>query len=340
MKIFITADPNIPVPPKLYGGIERIIYELIDGLSKKGHEIILMANKDSDSSCELVPYNSPGNSYINTFNNINILSNAVKYYQPDIVHSFGRMAYLFNILRSDIPKIQTYQRYITPKSLRLANLFGAKNLTVTACSQNCLSTTDMLKFNSYAVHNFVDVKKYNFSENKGDDHYLLFLGRLDPIKGAHTAIQTANKTGNKLVIAGNCTKESENYFKNEIKPHIDGENITYFGPVNDEQKDKLIGGASALLFPIEWEEPFGIVMAESLACGTPVIAYNRGAVPEVIENGVNGYRCENIDDFIKSVGHIDNINRSECRKTAERKFSKEVIVGKYEEIYYKLLEDR
>jgi len=337
LNILITADPEIPVPPILYGGIERIIYDLTKELTVKGHNVILLANKDSKVKCKLVPYKGfSSRSITHTINNSRQLYDIYRKHNIDIVHSFGRLSYLLPILRSGIPKIQTYQRHITNKSIRIAEILGARNLVITACSDNCLNTAKINNFDSFAIHNFVDLNKYSFKKNVKNDAPLVFLGRLDHIKGAHNAIEVAKNTNRQLLIAGNRTKEEKDYFDNEIMSQCDGKIIKYLGPVNDEEKNKLLGTAAALLFPIEWDEPFGIVMAEALACGTPVIAFRRGSVPEVIDHGINGYICENVEEMINFVEKIDGINRTECRKSAELNFSKNVITEKYENLYYSL----
>lgn len=337
MNILITSDPEIPVPPIHYGGIERIIYELTEELTNKGHNIILLANKDSKVNCNHVSYRGLKSGLIShTIKNSLQLYEIYRKNKIDIVHSFGRLSYLLPILRSDIPKIQTYQRHITNRSIRIAEIIKAKNLVITACSENCLNTAGINNFDSYAIHNFVDLGKYSFNKKVNNDAPLVFLGRLDRIKGAHNAIEVANNTERNLIIAGNKTKEEGEYFEKEIMPKCDGIKIKYVGPVNDEEKNELLTNAAALLFPIEWDEPFGIVMAESLACGTPVIAFRRGSVPEVIDHGKNGYICENTEEMINLVKEIKKIDRSVCRSSAELNFSKKVITEKYENLYSSL----
>ena len=160
------------------------------------------------------------------------------------------------------------------------------------------------------------------------------------MKGTHIAIDVAKKSGSRLVIAGNVSQGHEPYFKEFVQPHVDGDQIVYLGPVDDSQKNQWLGKSRALLMPILWEEPFGIVMAEALACGTPVIAFRRGAVPEIVEGGVNGFICNTADEMTVAVNKVDSIDRRNCRLTAERKFSDQVIVSEYERLYYSLLDKR
>ena len=166
---------------------------------------------------------------------------------------------------------------------------------------------------------------------------MAFLGRIEPIKGASEAVQVALKTGLPLKIAGNVPPEHQDYFDREIKPHLDSQ-IEYIGPVNDEQKRTLLQGALAMLFPILWEEPFGIVMAESMACGTPVIAFRRGSVPEVINHSVDGFVCNDVEDMVHIVGFLTDSHKIAARLKAETKFSLDVVGNQYMKLFQSILE--
>jgi glycosyltransferase involved in cell wall biosynthesis len=163
----------------------------------------------------------------------------------------------------------------------------------------------------------------------------MFLGRLDRIKGVHTAIQVAKQTGNKLIIGGNISHTTDNYeyFKTEIEPLIDDQQIIYLGALNDEEKNKYLGQSKALLFPIEWDEPFGMVMIEAMACGTPVIAFNRGSVPEVVKENITGFIVQSGEEMAQKVAEIKEVNRQECRKEAEAKFNLPRLAAQYLELF-------
>jgi glycosyltransferase involved in cell wall biosynthesis len=167
----------------------------------------------------------------------------------------------------------------------------------------------------------------------------MFLGRLEPFKGPHVAIQVAKRSGRRLIIAGNVPAGPVHaqYFEQQILPHIDGEKIRYVGPVDDQQKSDLLRKSSALLMPLLGEEAFGIVMAEALACGTPVIGFNRGPIPEIISHGVTGFVCDSLAQMISAVSRLPGIDRRNCRRIAEEKFSDRVIVESYERLYMALL---
>ena len=159
------------------------------------------------------------------------------------------------------------------------------------------------------------------------------FGRIEEIKGTHLAIEVARRTGFKLCIAGNVPPDQQQYFELRIKPSIDGQHVVYVGPVDDTQKNCLLGRARALLMPVLWEEPFGIVMVEAMACGTPVIGLDRGAISEVVEDGVSGFVRPDVDGLVEAVGRIGEIDRHRCRDRVERQFSDTVLTERYLSAY-------
>jgi glycosyltransferase involved in cell wall biosynthesis len=253
--------------------------------------------------------------------------------RPDVVHSFGRLAYLAPLLPLSLPKVMTYQRGPTPSRIRTAmRLARDDSLLFTGCSDHITAEID-----PYApvrtVYNGVSLDTYTFQDTVPEEAPLVFLGRIAPIKGTHTAVDVARCSGRRLVIAGNVPDEQQAYFQEEIEPRLDGEQIRYIGPVNDEEKNELLGRAAAFLMPIEWEEPFGIVMAEAMACGTPVIGTCRGAVPEVVEKGVTGFVGKDVDDLLAAVNRIEELDREATRERCERLFSDRAVVEGYEALY-------
>ena len=185
------------------------------------------------------------------------------------------------------------------------------------------------------VFNGVELARYTFRENVESDAPLAFLGRLERIKGVHNAIQIARAAGRQLIIAGNKVEggDEPGYFDREIAPALEQGDVSYIGPVDDAQTDQLLGKCAALLMPIEWDEPFGIVMAEALACGTPVIGYSRGSVPEVIRHGVTGFVVHDRDEAVAAVGRLDRVSRADARTDCESRFSDVAIVSEYESLY-------
>jgi glycosyltransferase involved in cell wall biosynthesis len=232
-----------------------------------------------------------------------------------------------------LPKIQSYQRAGLPwRSIRTARRLASTSMQFTACSSNVYR--DAPARDAWCtIFNGVDIARYSFRAEVGDDAPLAFLGRLDPIKGAHNAIAIAKASGRKLIIAGNQVPAYKDYFAAEIAPHIDGQRVQYIGPVDDAAKNALLSSSAALLMPIEWEEPFGIVMAEAMACGTPVIGFPRGSVGEVVRNGVNGYICRGNSEAVGAVARIGSIHRHAVRQDCEQRFSSTVVVDQYEKLY-------
>lgn len=333
MKIALTVDPEIAVPPLHYGGIERIVDFLVSEYQKLGHEVYLFANEHSRQDCNLKVW--PGKtstSQKDTIKNMLYLTKQYMHYRFDIVHSFSRLAYLSLILPLGAKCIMSYQREPTISQIQKAQRLAFwANLCFTGCS-NYISQQIAPHAKAYTVYNGIDLNKFQFNPSVEKDAPLVFLGRIEPIKGTHNAIQLAKASNKKLVIAGNIPAEYQWYFDQEIKPQLN-EQIVYIGPVNDEQKNKLLRQALAFLMLIEWNEPFGIVMAEAMACGTPVIGTPCGAVNEVLVDGENGFLGNSIQEWINKTQAIHQISREKTRIYTEKNFSSEAISFAYLNIY-------
>jgi glycosyltransferase involved in cell wall biosynthesis len=327
-------DPGIPIPPPLYGGHERLVYMFAEEYTKMGHEVSLLAGPNSNIS---------GNVHTFGINHLN-KSKWQKFKELtyawfflyrkrkdfDLIHNFGRLAYLLPILNKPVKKIMTYGRPISKNGIKITTSIPNQNLIFTACSNYCASTGNIAG-QWKTVYNAIDFSKYNLNQSVPIDAPLIFLGRLDKIKGLHTAIEVAKETGNKLLIGGNIPDTIDNYkyFKEKLEPQFDGNQIIYLGALNDQEKNKYLGQAKALLFPIEWDEPFGMVMVEAMACGTPVIAFNRGSVPEVVNENLTGAVVKNKTEMIEKLMHISEIDRKNCRQHALERFNIDIITGDY-----------
>ncbi|MGB3544199.1 glycosyltransferase family 4 protein [Rubrivirga sp.] len=321
----------IPVPPTLYGGIERIIDMLARGLEGRGHRVTLFAHRDSQTAGELVPYagERPGHPVDLARNTISIARLVAT--RPDVVHSFGRLATLLPLLPTSIPKVMSYQREPTLSQVRRAvQLSRQDTMAFTGCAEHIAAKMRPVA-PSYAVFNGVPLDTYTFQAHVEDDAPLAFLGRIERIKGTHTAIEVAEQSGRRLVIAGNVSDEA--YFEAEVRPRL-SDRIEYVGPVDDVQKNELLGRSLAFLMPIEWEEPFGIVMAEALACGTPIVGTPRGSVLEVVLEGETGFVRETVGEMAQAVGRVSTLDRAACRADCEARFSDRAIVDAYEALYH------
>lgn len=328
-------DPGILVPPKGYGGHERLVYMFAKEYARLGHEIHLLVTKGSKlEGCTVHPFGIEGYPprKINALLAIPkawwfLWKNRDKF---DLVHNFGRLAFLLPILNHQVNKIMTYGRIINKKNISLINKLPNKNIKYTAPSDWCVSTGNV-SGEWHTVYNAIDFSSYTLVEKTSPDAPLIFLSRLERLKGAHEAIQIALETGNRLILAGNISNlpDEKRYFEEEIKPFIDGRVIQYVGTLDDEGKNKYLGLAKAMLFPARTEEAFGMVMIEAMACGTPVIAYNVAAIPEVIFDQITGYVVEDKVAAKEKIQAVLNLDRKNIRELACSMFNVDIIAIQY-----------
>lgn len=341
MKILLPVDPFLPVPPTLYGGIERIVAGLIAALRSGGHEVGLIAHRDSSVAADFFTAwpHPPPNSAAAHLGNALALRKAVQRFQPSVVHSFARLLYLVPLLASRMPKLMSYQRFTGGWQISLAAAIAGRSLMFTGCSRFIAAMGEKSGGTWRAIPNFVDTEFYQFQPHVAADAPLVFLSRIEPIKGPDVAIAVAKKTGRRLLLAGNYAERGaeRRYWDEVIAPEIGRNGIEYFGPVDDKAKNELLGSAAAMIVPIQWNEPFGIVFAEALACGTPVITCGRGALPEIVRHGVDGFFIRDVEEGCRAVKEIGTIDRQACRLRAEQAFSAAAVVPQYEAVYDELL---
>jgi glycosyltransferase involved in cell wall biosynthesis len=335
-------DPFIRVPPAHYGGIERVIADLANGLARAGHEVTLWAAPGSEVDGDVEPFGRE--SEWTRWSNIrNVVTLATRFLgRPrgfDVVHNFGRLAYLAPVLSRDVPKIQTYMRTVNPANMTTARRLGARRLQYTAVSAAIRDTGVPGGGDWSVIYNCAVPDRYRFNADvDASCAPLVYLGRLDRCKGVHHAITVAERLQRPLLIAGNISPlvHEQQYFDQQLKPRIDGRLIRYVGPVDDAEKQALLGSAAAMLLPIEWEEPFPVVLPESMLCGTPLIAFRRGGVPEGIDHARTGFLCDTVDEMTELVAQLPRIDRRIVRSEAERRFSDRAIVADYERLYQRL----
>lgn len=335
MKILLVMDPGILVPPKGYGGHERLVFMFAQEYRRMGHEVDLLVTTGSEvPGCVVHDFGREGfppkkadalkaipTAWAFLWKNRNAF---------DLIHNFGRLLYLLPILNHPVRKIMTYGREIDKKNIKITSKLPNKNLVFTGCSSDLISRGGSAG-RWETVYNAIEFSKYDVAANVPVDAPYMFLGRIERIKGCHTAIQVAKARNNSLIIAGNVSPlaEEKAYFEKEIVPHIDGKQIKYVGQVNDEQKNHYLRQSKALLFPIEWNEPFGMVMAEAMACGTPVVGFAKGSVPEVISNNRTGLIVNTTGEMIEALGKLDSFDRQACRDYAFSKFDVSVVAKHY-----------
>jgi glycosyltransferase involved in cell wall biosynthesis len=335
LRIALLAPPWFPVPPKGYGGIEAVVALLADGLVDAGHEVTLFASGDSRTKAKLcaaykaAPSEWIGNSYHELRHTLHCISRAADF---DIIHDHtGLLGLTLGGLVST-PLLHTVHGPVDgePGELyeQLCRTLPAPRLI--SISLNQQRQRPALPWIANCP-NAIDFAGYPFAPLRGE--YLLFLGRMSPDKGAHRAIEVALETGLPLKIAGKKREPLEqDYYDTFVSPYL-SDQIEFVGEVGQQEKVELLRGARATLFPISWEEPFGLVMIESMACGTPVIATRRGAVPEVIEHGVTGLIVDNHHQMAAALEAADRLDPREIRRRAELRFSPAQMVADYVSAY-------
>jgi glycosyltransferase involved in cell wall biosynthesis len=340
MRIAQLAPPWITVPPAGYGGTEWVVQQLCDGLTERGHEVVLYATGDSHTAAELhalFPRQMPevlgqtsydarhvshafadierrGVDLVHDHSGFVGVAFA-RYLGTPFVHtvhcSFDEQAYPFYDQFRDAVAyvgISTYQQSMAPPGMNWAGL----------------------------AYNAIAVDEWPFTPGKDD--YLLAFGRICEAKGFHLAIEAARRAGRRLIMAGALQEPYRDYFEERIEPHIDGDRVVYEGEVSDERRRELFARAHAYLFPITWPEPFGLVMIEALACGTPVVALRAGSVPEVVDHGRTGFVCDGFEEFVAAIDRVGELDPAAGRRAVEERFTVERMVADYEAIYRRVLE--
>jgi len=339
MKILIIMDPGILIPVKGYGGHERLVEMFANEYLNLGHEVHLLTTDGSHvPGCIAHGLGKEGFPPPKKDRNKTLFT-AWKFLWKhrndfDMIHNFGRLFYLLPVLNKSVKKIMTYGRIINSRNIKYINKLPFKNLIFTGSSDWCVSTGNVAG-KWVTVFNAIDFDKYILKTDLSSEAPLIFLSRIERLKGAHEAINIAKATNNKLIIAGNISplKEEQEYFKNEVEPFIDGEQIIFVGTLDDTGKNNYLGKAKAMLFPARTEEAFGMVMVEAMACGTPVIAYNHSAMPEVLKDGVTGFIVANENEMVLALNKIPSLNRAEVRIFSEKLFDVKIVAKKYLELF-------
>jgi glycosyltransferase involved in cell wall biosynthesis len=345
MRIAQVAPPFESVPPSGYGGTERVVATLTEALVRRGHEVTLFASGDSRTTARLEPtvdealwHAEPPLRDLNPFWSMTLDTVLANLDEFDVIHShldyWGfplvrcASAPVLTTLhgRLDLPELQPlYRRF---RDVPLVSISNAQREPVQWA--NFVAT----------VYHGIDLDQFTPRVEPGQ--YLAFLGRISPEKGLDTAIRVAQRADRQLRIAArkplrhdgdpNVRADWEHYHR-DVKPLLEQVHAKLIGEVHGPAKDQFLRNAAALVFPIRWPEPFGLVMAEALACGTPVIALREGSVPEVIEHGVTGFVCDSEDEMVEAIGHIGELDRARCRQEAEHRFSPEHMAEQYERVY-------
>lgn len=331
------------VPPPAYGGVELVVSLLTDELVRRGHEVTLFATGDSRTSAQLKPIHpralrldpSVKEPFVYEFLQLDEVYQHAD--QFDIIHSHIGVASLACAQLVKTPTVHTLHGTFSVDNRKLFEQVRSQPYVSISNAQR-----EPLPGLNYVatVYNGIDCSTHQFYPDRSEPPYLAFLGRLSPEKGPHHAIEIAKRTGWRLKLAGKVDRVDVDYYEQEIKPHIDGDQIQYLGEANHVQKNTLMGNAVATLFPITWREPFGLVMIESMAAGTPVIALELGSTSEIIDHGKTGFLCQSVDECVAALDHIETIDRRLCRQHVEKKFGVQQMVDGYEAVYQALLGER
>lgn len=331
------------VPPFRYGGVELIVSLLTDELVKRGHEVTLFASGDSLTQGQL---KSVHERALRLDENIkepglyeqmmlsDLYQNASQF---DIIHSHVGCAALPYSALVKTPTVHTTHGIFTPDNEKMFRQFAKQPyISISNAQREPSLGLNYVK----TVYNGIELKIYPFTEKPARSPYLAFVGRISPEKGPEAAIQIARAVGLPLIMAGKVDPVDRSYYQEKIKPLIDGEQIQYLGEVSHTEKANLLGNAAVTLFPITWREPFGLVMVESMAAGTPVVGMALGSVPEVIAHGKTGLICHSIEEMIAAVPEAMKLSRHACRDYVTDRFSVQTMVDGYEAAYRQLVTSR
>jgi glycosyltransferase involved in cell wall biosynthesis len=328
------------VPPPAYGGIELVVSLLTDELVRRGHEVTLFASGDSTTLAHLESVHPRALRLDDTVKEYGMyeLLNLSRVFEQagdfDIIHSHVGCAALPLAQVVKTPVLHTLHGVFTPDGRHMFH--HARQQPYVSISEAQIEPDLDLNIVS-TVYNGIDVGRFNFYAQPDSPQYLAFLGRMSPEKGPHYAIAIAKATGIPLKMAGKVDPIDREFFEAEVLPHIDGKFIQFQGEANHAQKNELMGRAVATLFPITWREPFGLVMVEALAAGSPVVAMAMGSVPEIITHGKVGFQCHTVEECVAAVHQIDTIDRATCRQHVQDNFSAASMTTGYEAAYQKLI---
>ena len=321
------------VPPRGYGPWEQVASTLTEGLVSRGHDVTLFASADSTTAARLhaeapAGYEEDPEVDAKVYEALHIAAAFERSREFDIIsNQFDFLPLAFSRL-VDTPVVTTIHGF---SSERIVPVYRAYDDIAHYVSISDADRHPSLRY-AATIHHGIELEQ--FTLGSGDGGYLLFLGRIHPDKGTALAIDVARRTGRPLVIAG--VVHDAAYFEREVAPHVDGSAVTFVGPVGPAERERLLGGAEALLHLIDFDEPFGLSVVESLATGTPVVAMSRGSMPELIHDGVTGFLVRDLEGAVEAIGALSTLDRRACRADVSARFTSERMVERYERLFLTL----
>jgi len=333
MRIAILSPIAWRTPPKGYGPWEQVASNITEGLVRRGHDVTLFATKESRTQGRLIGTTHSGyeeDKKVNpdVWKPMHIAEVFERADEFDIIHNHFDFTPLTYSRLIKTPVVTTIHGFSSPEIHPAYEKYNRTTHFVSISNSNRLETLDYVA----TVYNGIDLKDFTFNANPGDN--LLFLGRICYEKGTHEAIEIAKRANKQLIIA--AIIQEEDYFRDKVEPRL-CDQIQYIGPIGPEKRNELLGNALAFLHPVMRPEPFGLTMAESMACGTPVIGFDLGSVREVVDHNKTGFVVNSIDEAVDSVRAIPSIDRTDCRSRVERHFSLDTMVEGYVSVYEKIL---
>jgi glycosyltransferase involved in cell wall biosynthesis len=336
MRIAMLSPIAWRTPPRHYGPWESIVSLITEGLVARGYDVTLFATGDSQTSAKLhavcpIGYEEDRAINAKVWEALHISELFDHADDFDIIHNHFDFLPLTYSGLTDTPVITTIHGFSSAEILPVYKKYNKYVSYVSISDADRAPELDYIK----TIYHGIDLKKFDFQPEPDD--YLLFFGRIHPDKGAKEAIEIAKACNKPLILAGIIQDES--YYQQYVQPHLDNSQIVYIGSVGSVQRSKLLGKASALLHPINFDEPFGLSVIEAMACGTPVVAFKRGSMPELIEHGKNGYLVADCNEAVQHIQRIQAIKREDCRRIVEERFSVDRMVEQYCEVYTLMLEE-
>ena len=339
MRIAQVAPLIESVPPKHYGGTERIVSYLTEELVRAGHEVTLFASGDSVTNARLIaPFRRSVRKNERCKDpmarEVILIDHVVEHAREfDVIHFHTGYLHFAVSRHLPVPHVTTLHGRLD--MLDLVRVFDRfRDVPVISISDSQREPVPWANWQATIYHG-LPKDLFRFYPDRGD--YLAFLGRISPEKRADRAIEIAKRIDMPLKIAAKVDRADRRYFKRVVEPLLNDSYVEWVGEISDQQKNEFLGNAYALLFPIDWPEPFGLVMIEAMACGTPVIAYESGSVPEVLEDGITGFVVNELDEAAEAIGRIANLSRARCREVFEKRFTATRMADDYMEVYEQMV---